>query len=91
MKFCISFGKFELKFFIYCFLIVILELYVYRFIDYFKVKIFNENLSLNTFCLFLGYLLNIIPEWIRLIKSKEKENLITNKLKEENIRAIEYI
>jgi len=55
------------------------------------VKIFNENLSLNTFCLFLGYLLNIIPEWIRLIKSKEKKSPITNKLKEENIQSIEYI
>ena len=93
MKFCISFGKFELKFIIYSFLIVILELYIYRFIDYIKVEILNKNMLLNTSCLFLGYLLNIIPDLISSIKSKEKEkeNPIANKLKERNTLSIEYI
>ena len=91
MKFCISFGKFELKFFFYCILIVILEFYIYNFIDYFKVKILEDHLLLNSSCLFLGYLLNIIPVWIRHIKSKKKENSKINKLKEENTQSIEYI
>jgi len=48
---------------------------------------------LNVSCLFLGYLLNIIPDLISSIKSKEKEkeNPIANILKERNTLSIEYI
>jgi hypothetical protein len=55
------------------------------------VKILEDHLLLNSSCLFLGYLLNIIPVWIRHIKSKKKENSKINKLKEENTQSIEYI
>ena len=91
MKFCISFGKFELKFFFYCTLIVILEIYIYHFIDIFGVKILKDHLLLNSSCLFLGYLLNIIAIWIRQIKSKEKEIPITNIFRESISTSIVYI
>ena len=90
MKFCISFGRLQLKYFFYCFLIVIIE-YAYNFISQSGVKILNNHLLFNSFCFFLGYLLNFIPAWISHIKSKEKKNPITNKLKEENTQSIEYI
>jgi hypothetical protein len=90
MKFCISFGKLQLKYFFYCFSIVIIE-YAYHFIYYNGGKVLDDNLLFNSSCFFLGYILNIIPVWIIHIKSKGKKNPIKNKLKEENTQSIEYI
>jgi len=82
MKFCISFGKFELKYFFYCLLFFIVIIYIYQFIGYNEGKIFHDNLLFGSFCFFLGYLLNIILVWITQIQSKEKEKPITNIFKE---------
>ena len=91
MKFCISFGKFELKYLFYCIFFVILHLYAIYFIYYNEVNIIHEHQLFNLFIYFLGYLLNIIPTWIIHIKSKEKKKPITNKLDKENDQSIEYI
>ena len=91
MKFCISFGKFELKYFFYCILLVFIYLYMMCFIYFNKVNITYEHMIFNSFLFFLGYLLNIIPTCISLINSKEKEKPITNKLDKENDQSIEYI
>jgi len=92
MKFCISFGKFELKYFFYCILFIILEITINYFVYYDEEEnIINEHCLLHSFCFFLGYLLNFIPTWIFHIKSNEKEKPITNKLNEENSHSIEYI
>ena len=90
MKFCISFGKFEIKYFFYCVLLVIIEMYNNFIIyDEDKVKIINDHNLLDTFCFFLGYLLNIIITWIIHLYSKEKP--LKKQLKEENNHLIEYI
>jgi len=91
MKSYISFGKFELKYFFYCVLIVILEINIYYFIYWNNEKIITEHNQVYSFCFFLGYLLNIIPAWISHIQSKEKERPLTNKLNEDNNHSIEYI
>ena len=91
MKFFISFGKFELKYFFYCVLIVILGIIMYYFIYWNEEKIITEHYLVYSFCFFLGYLLNIIPAWISHIQSKEKEKPLTNKLNEDNNHSIEYI
>ena len=93
MKLCISFGKFELKYFFYCALLVIIYLYIYFFMYYIGGNILYYNLLFHSSCFFLGYLLNIIPTLISYIKSKEKgkENHLSNKFKEENTLSIEYI
>ena len=91
MKFCISFGKFELKYFFYCVLLVILQIYMICFVYYIKVSITHEHLLLNLFFFFFGYLLNIIPAWITHIKSKEQKKPTTNKFAKENALFIEYI
>jgi len=92
MKFCISFGKFELKYFLYCVLIVIIGMYTNRFVYFFEAgNIFLENLLFHSSFFFLGYLLNIIPAWIIHIKSKKKNNLLSKKLKEQDNQSIEYI
>jgi len=76
MKFCISFGKFELKYFFYCVLIVILELYLSYFIWEKEMIIITDHILMYSFCFFFGYLLNIIPAWISHILSNEKEKVI---------------
>ena len=92
MKFCISFGIIELKYFFYCFLSVILYIYIYYFIvDSEEENIINEHVLLYSFCYFLGYFLNIIPAWIVHIKSKAKERSKLNKMKERETQPIEYI
>ena len=91
MKFCISFGKFELKYFFYSFFFIIILIYMIIFVYYNEVKITHEHLIFYLFFFFLGYLLNIIPTWISHIKSKEKEKLTTNKLEKENVLPFEYI
>ena len=91
MKFFISFGKFELKYFFYCVLFVIIKFFIYYFTYYEQENIITEHYLMEEFCFFLGYLLNFIPAWISHIKSKEKEKPIINKLEEENKNSIEYI
>jgi len=91
MKFCISFGKFELKYFFYCVLFVILEIYINYFIYFKDEKIINDHILMHSFCFFLGYLLNIIPSWISQIQSNEKEKVLENKLEKINTNSIEYI
>jgi len=91
MKFCISFGIFELKYFFYCALFIILEILIDYFIYYKEEKIITEHNLMHSFCFFFGYLLNIIPTYISHIISKEKEKPLTNKLNEENNHSIEYI
>jgi len=91
MKLCISFGKLELKYFFYCVLFVILEIFMYYFIYYDHENIIKEHYLLHSFCFFLGYLLNIIPFWISHKKSKGKEKPLTNKLNKENNYSIDYI
>ena len=85
MKFCISFGKFELKYFFYCFLFFIIEIYFYYSIYNIK-NIIKEHCLFHSFCFFLGFILNIIPVWISHIKTKERP--IIQKLKEENNNSI---
>ena len=92
MKFCISFGKFELKYFFYCILFIILEITINYFVYYDEGEnIITDHCLLHSFCFFLGYLLNFIPARIFHIRSNKKENPITNKLNEENNYSIEYI
>ena len=55
---------------------LIIYIYIYQFIYYNEEKILYDNLLFDSFCLFLGYLLNIILVWITLIQSKEKEKPI---------------
>ena len=92
MKFCIFLGIVELKYFLYCFLSVILYIYIYYFIvDSEEENIINKHELLYSSCYFLGYFLNIIPAWIAQIKSKKKEKPSTNKMKERETQSIEYI
>jgi len=88
MKFCIPLSTFELKYLLYCALLLILQIYILVFI-YKDKNLISDHLLLKSFCMFLGYLLNIILLLISHINSKSKEK--TNKLKEENIQSIEYI
>ena len=91
MKFCISFGKFELKYFFYCVLFSIIEICIYYFVYNDNDIIINKHCLFHSFCYFLGYLLNFIPAWISHAKTKEKERPITNKVKEGKLLSIEYI
>jgi len=103
MKFCISCGIFDLKYFLYCILFSIIETYINDFDkndhnkyindknDNHKNIITNHSL-LEESCYCLGYLLNIIPE--RYSQKKSKEKSVSSKLKGENNKSnnsIEYI
>jgi len=95
MKFCFSFGTFDIKIVFICLLAGILEIYINLFI-YGEVdgnkSIFDNRLLLDPLCYYVGFLLNIIPALINNKCSKtKKEKPIENKLKEENIQSIEYI
>ena len=80
MKFCISCGIFELKYFLYCIIFSILELYFNLFIYYDfgnnDKSIITSHSLLESSCLFLGYLLNYIPEWYSKKESKRKSVLL---------------
>jgi len=74
-------GTIELKYIIYCFLSVILYIYIYYcIVDSKEKNIITEHELLYSFCYFLGYLLNVIPEWIVDIKSETKERPKINKV-----------
>jgi len=93
MKFCFSFGMFDIKFAFYCTLVAVLDLYINLFIykeD--QNNIFDKHLLLDPLCYYVGFLLNIIPALISYKCSRtKKERMRVNKLKEENIQSIEYI
>jgi hypothetical protein len=104
MRCFISFGVFSCKYFIYCALFAIFELFIAYFIVYSYDKndkngengendknanIFKNHKLFNSFCFFLGYLLNIIPEKISNKKSKLKKSTIGNGL--DSINSIKYI
>ena len=95
MRCFISFGIFSFKYFIYGVLFAIFKLYVDYYIYYSNNKndenanIYNNHKLLNSFCFFLGYLLNIIPEKISNKKSKLKKSTIGNGL--DSINSIKYI
>ena len=79
MRLYISLGIFNLNYLFYCILFFIIEIYDYLFIfsdDTDKNTIKNHKL-LDISCFFLGYLLNIIPEWIsnRILEAKSPNNL----------------
>jgi len=86
----IFFGMLDLKYFSYCVLFSIVEIYISLFIYYKDNNIFKEHNLLESSCFFLGYLLNFIPSWLSNKKSKAKEKPIINGKKEENSQSIKY-
>ena len=78
MKFCISFGKFELKYFFYCVLFFIIEIFIYFFVYNDNDSIINKHYLLHSFCYFLGFLLNFILIWI----SQEEKPIINKSTKD---------
>ena len=97
MTFYISFGKFDLKYFFYCLSFLIIQIYIHFVIYEDDEILFSDYFFLDSFCFFLGYLLNIIPLWIINTNSKVKKNPIANELKKEEdsqynkyIQSIEY-
>ena len=97
MKFCFSFGMFDIKYFIYCFLFLTLDIYIMFFIynedgDTENINIINKHLFLDPLCYYAGFLLNIIPALIAYKFSKtENKKPKTSKLLKENTSSIEYI
>ena len=97
MRFCISCGIFEIKYFFYCILFSIIEIYFNLFIYYdfgnndinTNTNIITDHNLLESSCLFLGYLLNIIPEWYSQKESKKKS--VSSELKGENNKNTNFI
>ena len=95
MRFCISCGIFEIKYFFYCILFSIIEIYFNLFIYYdfgnndINTNIITNHNLLESSCLFLGYLLNIIPEWYSQKESKKKS--VSSELKGENNKNTNFI
>ena len=90
MKFCFSFGIFDIKYFFFCFSFIILEICINFFI-YNDNNLFSQHILLDPFCYYSGFLLNIFLALIYNKCSKTKGKPIANKLKEENTHSIEYI
>ena len=90
MKFCFSFGIFDIKYFFFCFSFIILEICINFFI-YNDNNLFSQHILLDPFCYYSGFLLNIFLALIYNKCSKTKSKPIANKLKEENTHSIEYI
>jgi len=92
MRMCISFGTFNLNYFIYCILFLIGEIFIFLFIyDNTDENIANKHILIDPTCYFFGYLLNFFPEWIRNRNSKAKNKPITSRLKERDTQSFEYI
>jgi len=92
MKFCFSFGMFDIKYFFFCISFVIFEICINLFIykdD--KEDLLNKHILLDPFCNYAGCLMNIFLALINSKFSRKKSKPIPNKLKEENTQAIEYI
>ena len=79
MKFCISFSLVELKYIYYCFFLFIMESFIYYFFFDDKDCIIKQHYLLQSFCRYLGYLLNFIPAWIVHMKINIEEKPIINK------------
>ena len=77
MKFYISFSAFDSKYFMYCISFLIVEIYLIFIIFYDETdeNIINKHKLLDSSCLFFGFFLNIIPEWISNKKSNNNEYL----------------
>ena len=88
MKFCISLGIFDLKYFLYFILYSILEIIIILFIYDDDNNIKDKHPFLNSLFLFVGYLLNFIPGWINNKRSKIKEKLTINKKEDKSIKYI---
>jgi len=91
MKFCISFGIFDLKYFLYFTLYAIFEIIIILFVYKDGNNIIDKHPFLNSLYLFVGYLLNFFPGWLNYERSKTKEKPIINEKKEENNESIKYI
>ena len=91
MKFCISLGIFDLKYFLYFSLYAILEIIIILFVYKDDYNIIDKHPFLNSLYLFVGYLLNFFPGWLSYKRSKIKEIPIINENKEENNESIKYI
>ena len=92
MRMSISFGTFNLNYFIYCILFLIGEIFIFLFIyDNTDENIANKHILIDPTCYFFGYLLNFFPEWIRNRNSKAKNKPITSRLKERDTQSFEYI
>ena len=76
-----SFGRLDLKYFIYCILYAILEIYINCFIYDGKENenILHKHKLLDSFCFYIGYLLNIIPAMINYIYNKPFEKKLSGK------------
>ena len=101
MKFFISLGIFDLKYFLY-FTLYAISTIIYAFIcdvdvdenegeDEDEDNIIKKHKFLDSLLLFIGYLLNFIPRWLSNKSSKSKEKHIINEKKGENNKSIEYI
>ena len=83
MKFCISFSLVELKYIYYCFFLFIIESFLYYFFFNDKDCIIKQHYLLQSFCFYLGYLLNFIPAWIIHMKINiEEKPIINNSIKD---------
>ena len=91
MRFCISFGRIDLKYLIYCILYLIMKIIFYLAFYYEESNIIYSHNFLESSCIFLGYLLNFFPGWISNRNSKAKKKPITNGLKKEKKQSFEYI
>jgi len=97
MRCSISFGRFDLKYLIYCILYLIIDIIIYLAFYYEKDNdddndnIINRHKLLEASCIFLGYLLNFFPGWITNRNSKSKKKTIKSGLKEEKKQSFEYI
>ena len=97
MKFFISLGVFDLKYFLYLVLYAISDICIYAFIynDYENNEnknIINKQLLLDSLCLFVGYLLNFIPGWLSNKSSKsKKKSLIIKEKEKEDTQPFKYI
>ena len=81
----ISIGIFNTKYFIYCILIAILELYINLGVYNINEKLLDNHQIFDIFCYYFGYLLNIIPTWF------VKENYIDNNPDDRHLSAIDII
>jgi len=75
MKSYITLGMFNFKYFLYCVLYIIVEIYLLIFIygNASENNIIEKHHFLDSLFLFSGYLLNFIPEWISNKKSNSKK------------------
>ena len=92
MKFCLSLGIFDFKYFLYFTMYAISTLIINVFIYHEdKNNIINKHIFLDYLFLFVGYLLNFIPGWLSNKRSKLEGKPKINEKKEENNKSIEYI